>query len=162
MPIKLGEVIAERELERLGSKRPIVARLGRPRRSTRAPWECPYQIVGGGEKRVRQAFGEDALQSILLACAGLRQRLQLLKASWLSTGGSGIPPFVPDIFGLEFTAHLEATVDREVGKLVNRLERVHKRKSERKSTMPANQALQPTSRAERQGHSTRRARAARG
>lgn len=162
MPIKLGEVIAERKLERPGSSRRVLARLGRPRRSTRAPWECPYQIVGGGEKRVRRALGEDALQSMLLACTGLRQRLQLLKASWLSTGGSGIPPFVPDIFGLEFTAHLEATVDREVAKLVNRLERAHKRNSERKTKKPANQALQPTSRTKRRGHSKRRARAARG
>ena len=158
MAITLGEVIAERTLEPLGSRRQVVARLGRPMPSTRAPWECPYQIIGGDETRVRRALGEDALQSMLLACAGLRQRLQLLKASWLNTGGPGIPPFG----GVEFTAHLEAKIDREVAKLVNRLARAHTRNSERKSRMPANQALQRTSRANRRDYSWCGARAARG
>jgi hypothetical protein len=162
MPAILGTIIAERHLDRPGSKRRVLARLGRPRRSRRAPWECPYQVVGGLNGQVRRALGEDALQSLLLACVGLRQELDRVGASWLGPGSSGIPPFVPDMFGADFTAHLEAVIEREVAKSVRRLEQIHKGESRRKTKEPANQALQPTSRARRAGKSTRRARAARG
>jgi hypothetical protein len=39
---------------------------------------------------------------------------------------SGIPPFIPDAFGEQFTTHLEAVVEREVAKLVPRRQRAHK------------------------------------
>ena len=78
---RIGTIIAERVLERPGSKRPVRARLGVPRPSRRAPWECPYQIIGGRDSRVRVAFGEDALQTIILACAGLRKELTCVRAS---------------------------------------------------------------------------------
>jgi hypothetical protein len=75
--------------------------------------------------------------------------LVLLKASWLGFGGSGIPPFVPDVFGPEFTAHLEAVVDREVATLTKKLERAHKHKLQRAGKMPADQALPLASRTSR-------------
>lgn len=125
----LGVVTAERTLERPGSKRPVIARLGRPRRSRRAPWECPYQVVGAGNARVRVALGEDSLQALLLACARLRVELQRIQATWLGLGVTGIPPFVPDMFGAAFTAHLETVLEREVAKLTARLKRAHERRS---------------------------------
>jgi hypothetical protein len=129
MPIRLGTVIAERTLKRAGSSRPVLARLGKPRGSRRAPWECPYQVVGGGSARVRVALGEDALQAVVLACAGLRAELARIQASWLGIGTSGIPPFLPDFLGAAFTAHLEAVVEREVVKFTAKLQRAHERKA---------------------------------
>jgi hypothetical protein len=52
-------------------------------------------------------------------------------ASWLSDGVSGIPPFVPDAFGAEFTAHLEALIERELEKLTARLKRAYESKQRR-------------------------------
>lgn len=123
MPARLGMVIAERVLERPGSRRTIRARLGVPRRSRRAPWECPYQVAGAGDARVRVALGEDALQTIILACLSLRMELTRVGASWLGMGTPGIPPFIPDMFGAEFTAHLESVVEKEVLKLLAKLKR---------------------------------------
>jgi hypothetical protein len=129
-PSRLGAVIAERTLERPGSKRRIFARLGTPRRN-RTEWECPYQVAGAGDPRVRVAFGEDALQTIILACTGLRQELTRVQASWLGSGASGIPPMIPDMLGPEFTAHLESMVEGEVVKLVTKLRRAHERRTKR-------------------------------
>lgn len=132
MPIQLGTVIAERILVRPGSTRPVLARLGQPRPSRRAPWECPYQVIGGSSARVRVALGEDALQTVILACQGLRIELTKVKAFWLDVDvGPGIPPYVPDFLGAAFTAHLEAVVEREVDRFVARLRRTHERKSRR-------------------------------
>ena len=120
---RIGTIIAERVLERPGSKRPVRARLGVPRPSRRAPWECPYQIIGGGDSRVRVAFGEDALQTIILACAGLRKELMRVRASWLGTGQTGIPPSIPDGFGPVYTAHLESVIEKELLRLLTKLKR---------------------------------------
>jgi hypothetical protein len=127
MPSRLGTVIAERVLERPGSKRPVHARLGTPRRSRKASWECPYQVSGAGDARVRLAFGEDALQTVILACTGLRLELERVHASWLGIGSCGIPPTIPDMFGPPFTAHLQSVVKNELVQLVARLKRAHAR-----------------------------------
>lgn len=144
MPTRLGAVIAERTLERAGTKRPVLARLGQPRPSQMASWECPYQVVGAGTGRVRVALGEDALQTILLACAGLRVELTRVKASWLGMGDSGIPPFLPDFLGAAFTVHLEAVVEKELMKFVAKLERAHERKARRLGVQPSNLRVKPT------------------
>lgn len=144
MPTTLGTIIAERRLERPGSTRPVLARLGRPRRSRQAPWECPYQVVGAGDTRVRVGLGEDALQSLLHACVGLRLRLVHVHASWLSEGVSGIPSFIPDAFGEQFATRLEALVEREVAKLAARLERTYNAKQKRLKRQPSNTRVKPT------------------
>jgi len=117
---QLGPVIAERTIEIPGSKRPALARLGTPRPSRRAPWECPYQVTGIRDHRVRVAFGEDALQTIILACVGLRNELSKLEGSWLGLGDSGIPAVIPYI-SPEVTAHLEAVVTSEINRLATKL-----------------------------------------
>lgn len=144
MPIRLGAVIAERTLERAGTKRPVLARLGQPRPSKMASWECPYQVLGAGTGRVRVALGEDALQTVLLACAGLRVELTRVKASWLGMGASGIPPFLPDFLGAAFTVHLEAVVEKELVKFVAKLERAHERKARRLGIQPSDLRVKPT------------------
>jgi hypothetical protein len=143
MASRLGPIVAERTLERAGSSRPVLARLGRPRRSRRWGWECPYQILGVDDSRVRVAPGEDALQTVVLACAGLRAQLTEVGASWLGMGASGIPPFIPDIFGTKFTAHLEAVVEKEIVKLTARLKRAHERRATRIGTEPPNRRVKP-------------------
>src|SRR5688500_8230675 len=143
MPIRLGTVIAERTLERAGSKRRVLARLGQARPSRRAPWECPYQVVGAGDPRVRVAFGEDALHTVLLACAGLRGELTRVEASWLGMGAPGIPPYVPDMFGATFTAHLEAVVEREVAKLTAKLRRAYEPKARVPGHPPSTNRVKP-------------------
>jgi hypothetical protein len=130
-PSRLGPIVAERVLERPGSKRPIRARLGTPRPSSRAAWECPYQVAGAGDPRVRVAFGEDALQTVILACAGLRRELTRVGASWLGMGAPGIPPTIPDVFGPAFTTHLESVVEKEVVKLGAKLKRAHEKRARR-------------------------------
>ena len=120
---RIGPIIAERLLDRPGSKRPVRARLGTPRPSRRAAWECPYQVIGGGDSRVRVALGEDALQTVILACAALRKELSRVQASWLGTGQTGIPPTIPDGFGPAYTAHLESVIEKELLRLLAKLKR---------------------------------------
>ena len=74
----------------------------------------------------------------------LRLQLARVQASWLSEGVSGIPPFIPDAFGAQFTMHLEALVEREVAKLAAKLERAYEAKQKRLKNQPSNQRLQPT------------------
>jgi hypothetical protein len=111
--------------------------------------------VGGADGRVKRAFGEDGLQTILLACEGLRGELQLVGASWLGLGSSGIPPSIPYIFGTEFTGRLEALVEREVVKLTAKLKRAHERRAEQRRGKLVNQTSQPASPASRKGRSRR-------
>jgi hypothetical protein len=120
MPHRLGPVIAERTLQIPGSKRPALARLGTPRPSRRASWECPYQVTGIRDSRVRVVYGEDALQTIILACVALRNALSKRHASWLGLGDSGIPAVIPYI-APEITAHLEAVVHSEMNKVTKKL-----------------------------------------
>jgi hypothetical protein len=104
------------------------------------------------------ALGEDALQAVLLACAGLRKELTRLKASWLGTGASGIPPFLPDVFGAAFTAHLEAIVEKELVKLTAKLERAHRATARLSSAPPPNKRVKPTAASSRGKHAAPRRR----
>ena len=144
MASRLGAVIAERLLERPGSTRSVRARLGTPRKSRKAPWECPYQVLGAGDPRVHLALGEDALQTIILACAGLHRELKRANATWLGSGASGIPPVIPDFFGPEFTTHLESVVEKEVIKLGAKLKRAHDRRAQSKRTRATDSASSRT------------------
>lgn len=80
-------------------------------------------MLGTGDSRVRVALGEDALQTIILACAGLRRELTRVHASWLGTGQTGIPPTIPDGFGPDYTAHLESLIGKELLRLLTKLKR---------------------------------------
>lgn len=101
---------------------------------------------------MRFGLGEDALQSLLHACVGLRMRLVQVHASWLSEGVSGIPPFIPDAFGAQFTTRLETLIESEVARLVARLKRAYEAKQKRLKHRPSNTRVKPTA-ADRTGKS---------
>jgi hypothetical protein len=125
----LGPVVAERVLERPNSKRPIRARLGTPRPSRHGDgeWECPFQILGASDRRIRFGYGVDSLQALLNACLYLRRQLTLAKASWMGMGTTGIPPMIPEVMGPAFTAQLESMVQQEFAKVLSTLKRAHKK-----------------------------------
>jgi hypothetical protein len=66
--IKLGIVIASRELEAGGNKK-ITIKIGKPRREVdHESYFCPYQILGIGYDKLRRAAGGlDSIQAIQLA-----------------------------------------------------------------------------------------------
>ena len=76
MATQLGPVIARRELVRVGSRRPVVVEIGKPRRRPTGEWACPYRIGGLGRSGVKQAYGEDAVQALQLALDGVRAHLE--------------------------------------------------------------------------------------
>jgi hypothetical protein len=66
-PVKLGIVIATRELT-LASATTVTVRIGKPELfSDGLNWYCPYQVDGIGNGRVRRAGGIDAVQALELA-----------------------------------------------------------------------------------------------
>lgn len=64
----LGEVIAERKLERPGEKGsdPVWVRIGKPVEEPEGDWVCPFQITGRGDDEVYAAAGIDAVQALML------------------------------------------------------------------------------------------------
>jgi hypothetical protein len=65
--------------------------LGLPRQVDFMEWECKIHI-DGLELIVRQAFGVDSMQALLLGVEALRLSL---KRSPYRLAGSAIPPFIP-------------------------------------------------------------------
>jgi len=76
------------------------------------------------------AHGEDALQTIILACVGLRNDLSKARATWLGLGDSGIPAVIPYL-SAEVTDHLEGVVNTELDQLVTKLKRAVELKGKR-------------------------------
>ncbi len=70
---RLTQLVAERVLEFQGhdsSRRRVLVRLGRPRRSgprIQDDWVCPFEILGMLRDRRSWAYGIDALQALTLA-----------------------------------------------------------------------------------------------
>jgi hypothetical protein len=91
-------------------------------------------VSGAGDARVRVAYGEDALQTVILACVGLRNELAKTKASWLGLGDSGIPPVIPYV-SPEVAAHLEAVVGAEMNRITTKLKQAVARTGRRPSSI---------------------------
>lgn len=63
----IGSVIAAREFA-LSTGGSVVVRIGMPEKFPDSPdYYCPYEISGGGERRVRYASGIDSVQALQLA-----------------------------------------------------------------------------------------------
>ncbi len=69
----LGDVIIERDFEyrsEYGESIPVKLLVGRPRLEGQTSggnqmWNCPRQIIGIGDEKVRPGFGADSLQALI-------------------------------------------------------------------------------------------------
>ncbi|HEY0105574.1 MAG TPA: hypothetical protein VGB91_05770 [Rhizomicrobium sp.] len=100
MRIRLGTIIAERELSTPDGLR-VIARLGKPRQfPSSEDFYCPYQILGVGSQSVRRAGGVDAMQALQLALKMIGADLYTSdeyatkRISWNDSRDLGFP--VPD------------------------------------------------------------------
>ena len=76
MKQQLGEVMAERRLERAGEgAEPVVVRIGRPVEDLDGDWVCPFQITGRGDDTVYAAAGIDSVQALVLGLQMIRAQL---------------------------------------------------------------------------------------
>ena len=72
MPAELGDIFLEREFESVdpnGNPGVIKLRIGKPYRLVDtddfANWRCPYQLIGIGSEKIREARGIDAIDAML-------------------------------------------------------------------------------------------------
>ncbi len=135
MKRQFGEIIGERQLDRVGSEeQPITVALGKPRKRKDGDWECPFRITGLG---VQYGYGIDAIQALTTAIEGVRVMLERTgkRFSWLKgePGYTGFDRLIPSSLGAKFNVRLNLMIDREITKFVNGLERVHQK---RRRTVP--------------------------
>lgn len=117
----LDDVVCERRLTKraadgLSADRAIKVRVGKPRRGKRS-WICPFHITGLDMKVPVLAYGEDAVQALLMACEGVRVTLSRNGSlfTWIGgeEGDAGFPMMVDGGMGLAFTKRLEKLVEKE-------------------------------------------------
>lgn len=98
MEIPEVDMIAERTLDlekKDGSRKKIRVRLGKPERSEKGDWICPYEITGFKKPIGLSVWGVDAMQALLLAIKGLSADLDINaqreegKLTWLEEEGGG-------------------------------------------------------------------------
>jgi hypothetical protein len=133
---KLKGVIAKRQLRETGPQRKIISIvLGRPRKVAEEEWVCQFQITGVGASRIHGALGLDGLQALLNAIEGLRAVLEKTGRRFSWTGGeegdSGLPRFVPTLFGVQFTERINRIIDREIERFSESAERRYKTRRRR-------------------------------
>ena len=118
---KLNNVIVTRKLHHIvpGGKISLV-RIGRPRKVSDIEWKCPFHITNIGMHEIQFAHGIDALQSLIQAIEGSRVFLEKsgITLSWAGgeEGETGLPRYVPTIYGKEFADHLHKLIDCEIEK----------------------------------------------
>jgi len=83
----LKDVIADRKLSLLDDKKKaITVLIGKPQRlPDSSDYYCPFQVIGLGDEKVRQAIGIDAVQAMQLVMKMIGAYLQSLNQT---TGGS--------------------------------------------------------------------------
>jgi hypothetical protein len=80
-------------------------------------WACKFQV---GE-HAQDAFGLDGLQALLMALDGVRAHLsQIPPTTWQGgePGDHGVPRMISQAFGLAFSRHMDAIIDKELETLV--------------------------------------------
>lgn len=115
----LGDVICSRRLTRRDingdGDHVVTVRIGKPKKE-RQSWACPFHISGLGFKKPLFAYGEDAVQALVMAFEGVRVTLKKNESlfTWVGEeGDSGFPMLVDGGADLSFTKHLEGLVERE-------------------------------------------------
>lgn len=129
MTRRLGSVVAARRLRLRGTRRPVIIRLGKPRRTGR-DWLAPFEIRGLNGSQVHYSYGVDPLQALILALEGIRGRLDKSRPrlTWLGgpAGEIAFSRLVPDLGSPELRKRIEQLIDCEVELFVRRLERRHR------------------------------------
>ena len=101
--------------------------LGSPEQVAAAEWRCAYRVVGPSGNEVCYAYGLDAFQSLVMALTGIRAAVAGLglKLSWEggSPGDHGLPGFVPQYYGPEFSQRIEELITLEVNRLAEKVSR---------------------------------------
>jgi hypothetical protein len=111
LTVKLGRVIARRELTRGRGKRPVaVVEIGQPRKTKgHDDFYCPYRIRGVGDETVRAAYGGDAVQALQLVSQGVAAHLfRHPDLTWLGMPGNGFPP-ADESLPMEWARAVDAT-----------------------------------------------------
>jgi hypothetical protein len=97
---RMTRVIARRAVEWRepgGIWKPAVLEMGTPRHHPAAQsWSCPFRVVGGGDEKVREAWGVDALQALLLATSMLSLNLECGYGDYRWLGGRSRRCGLPD------------------------------------------------------------------
>ena len=112
----LGEVVCTRRLvaKPPAEGRAVLVRIGKPRRQRRS-WICPFHISGIGLDEPALAYGEDAVQALIMALQGIRATLLKTDSqfTWLGgeEGDAGFPMLINGGMDLSFTRQLEALVE---------------------------------------------------
>ena len=132
----VGSIIGTRELSREGSRgKPVTVTLGKPRKRADGDWECAFRIAGLRVRAVQYGYGVDAIQALTTALEGIRVTLERSgqRLAWIGgeAGDAGFERLVPTSFGPAFTSRLNRLIDREINRVVQRLERQHLRRSRR-------------------------------
>jgi|RhiMetdeSRZDD1v2_1073273.scaffolds.fasta_scaffold25257_2 hypothetical protein len=129
MARRLGTPIAVRRLRKPGSRRAVLVRLGKPRRSGR-DWLAPFQIRGLDSDEIQYGYGVDAVQAVISMLEGVRVTLDGSGERLTWVGGlpaaTGFPRYVPDCGSSRLRKRIEQLIDREVRSFVRGLERRHR------------------------------------
>lgn len=126
----LGRIIASRVLtEENARNSKITITVGAPRRVEADHWLCPFLIEGIVESGIHYGYGVDALQSLLVAVAGIRWHLEQTGRCFIWLGDDhGIPQQVPTAYGRTFAQRVEKAIERESKRV--QLGRLRARKAE--------------------------------
>jgi hypothetical protein len=111
----LGRIIASRVLtEENARNSKVIIRMGALRRAEADHWLCPFHIEGIVEAGIHYAHGVDALQSIILALAGIRFHLNRTGRPFVWFGDDhGIPRRVSTDYGRTFAQRVDRAIERE-------------------------------------------------
>ena len=92
----MQDVVADRTLEvsNGGILGTATVRLGRPRQSGDDEWACPVQILGLDDDEVRDVYGVDSLQALVLALQMVRARVTTqpsgVQVTWMGMDDLGL------------------------------------------------------------------------
>jgi hypothetical protein len=122
-----GPSLVEHKLTTKAGNKDVIARLGFPHPSDKAPneWACDFQLAGWKDGRIRVAYGVDGMQALVIAASEMRRSLDDIKGLLQGDEAHDLvfPRFVPISYGLEFHRQLCAMLDEEIEKKEREIER---------------------------------------
>jgi len=110
------EWIVSRTLTDADSGAEVVVGIARPQQVNDGEWSCAFRVDASPEG-IRQAYGVDEFQALLVAIEGLHWALarSSRRLTWIGEpGDTGIPRFTPVSFGLAFRQRVERMLDEEI------------------------------------------------